>query len=1203
VTPLRAAGLVFLLAGGGLYVVARRHLLLRDVRERRGLELRLSLVVSILAFGGFALAHAGMSFSWTGAPALGSLDWLPFPAVFVGLLLLAHLLLRAQRSRADQAVLPVAAFLALLGLLNTYVWETRDANAYVTTVALPAMRAFQTDQRKSVRIQVSIPNELTYEHAHPDGSATVLDDGWLASYNAAAQRFDRLPTVHPVHLNRRLERQLLAVGLGILLVPIVAFGWVRIRLPQKLHAAPGLVGSLAAVALAGASFLSSRDRRLPALLEVHGRSVTIFELLKIVLVVALAALLAQKRAQRRLRDLLALAAVAGTIGAMMWRDTGAGVALLSVSFLMVAMTLGRRGRLTIVLGAAALLALAPAAARTGRAHLPETVRVRLAMWTDPVGFSERASIQNDVTGVLRRLLASSEPPGRAPPERSVQARLHPAPGLVREIESIGHELQWRLDERLRGASRLRPFVPGGSRRDERLLLEAERLWSELGGSAARSPGELAALADRVGAAIGRLRSEAAQIEAGLLARDRRLAARGAVRDRPPPELAAVAPDSFQLQRSLYALRAGGALGVGLGQGRPESIPRLSEDADTAAIGETFGLAGIVLVALFIALLAGRAFEVTRTCRDTTGLLAAGLGGFLGLQALIRLGGVSGLLPFTGLTFPFLGRSGTALVADFLVVALLMAISTRLSAGTSPGRAAPGWFGLAFVVAVVPVGVLQLSGRTLASGHLFATLPGDRSTYLHASDQWSEPSYRTAPGPIVDRSGRVLSRTTALGGARVYPDPQLATELGHTLLQLEVAFRTRLRTPVRGASGSGPALVTTLDSGVERAIADAFDHGALEAGLPDPRTLRGAVVVLDVKTGGLVALESRPTFSLQELADPMAWAAAEASERRSGFPYRYLNRAIHGFYPPGSIFKVVTAAGALERGFHTLHSRDFDYRRGPTAKRPADGADQLGWWHELPLPDGQPITDGNHPQLENWDLSLEEAFAWSCNVAFAQLGQQLGAADLVSFARRFGFERPVVVPGLGSATSTIDNHPERAIGERYVARTSSNLARTAFGQGQVRVTPLQMALVAAAIAHGGTIMQPHVVAGWRSPAGRWLEREHPHPFVDTGLSRLTIADLRELMWTSVTHGWARTARVNAANAHPGVAGKTGSAEWSETQDAAHSWFIGYYPAEAPRVAIAVVVERGGAGPTVAGRIAHDVFASPALARYAQGKRGR
>lgn len=1203
---LTLANVGFVGAGVLLYVLARRRLFRRPSdRARRG-ELLASLVVGALVVVGFGLAHVGMNAAWTGRVHVSDFVWLAYGVVVLGALLEAHVLLRLQRSRADELVLPVAAFLASLGLVNVYVWEVRDANAYVSTVALPALRDYQSSLvedrslRPTRRVEIQyalgdIPNELDFETA--SRSATVLDGDWLRAYNRAARRFDRARALDPrpradlpvreVSLDGKVRTQLVAAVLGLLSVPLVLFVLSHVRFQRlagtalPLYAATALLIGIVVAALA-----TSRSRDVPALLDVGTHSITIIELLKLGLVVLLALALARTARGRSAR--IAFAAAGFGVLAMIWRDLGAGIALLAVTAMMLSLVVGRRWRRRLVLAAVASVCVVPIIASVLDSHLPQTARIRLEMWSDPWGAFERAELENTVAGSLHRIARYRE--RGAETEHALGAAAPPGLGtpLSADVRRLESELRWRLQAKQLREGEEQPLVPGADPVETLLLRDAESLWTDLGGyrAASISRSGRSALNARVDDAIERLKAGA---------EDGGRSAGGAV-----------APDNFQLQRSLYALRAGGALGVGLGRGRPEMIPGMTEDVPLASIGEALGVGGVLLVSLLVLLLAGRGVELSRRLQSPTlALIASGLSVLLALQALISLAGLTGLLPFTGLTFPFVSRSGTAVVAGFLALALLMAVGTapmqtRAERTARGGRAAAllggAGFPAAFALVLGGLVLFQMTGRMVTSGPFLSALPGPAAAFLHAPDQWDVPGYRTAPGPILDRKGRVLAKTTTLGGGRVYPDVKVATGLGHTLLQLDLSFRDELIRPEQPRR-VGPALVTTIDADVQRSLGLALDHGAVAAGLPDARKLRGAAVLIDVQDGGLVALESRPAFSLAELSDPVAWAKAEARERRAGFPYRYLNRVIHGFYPPGSIFKTVTAAAALERGFHTLYSRDFDYRHGHTGRREADGIDHLGAWHELPLEDGPPITDGNHPHLDEWHLNLAEAFAWSCNVAFAELGLKLGAADLVGFARRFGFERPLGVSGLGSTISTLDSAWNREPAVRFLAQTDWNLAQTAFGQGQAQVTPLQMVLVPAAIANGGKIMQPHVVSGWSSHAGG-VRRNPPRLFMDTGFSDITIAELRRMMRTSVTHGWASTAQVNPNNAHPGVAGKTGSAEWSDAElDASHAWFIGYFPAERPRLALAVVVERGGAGPTVAARIARRIFAADAVQDYA------
>jgi peptidoglycan glycosyltransferase len=1248
---LIVGNLCFLALAGGVcwLVFARRFAHFRAHRRR---ELFACSLIALLSIGGFGLAHVGMNASWTGHALFTDLWWLAFGGVFACALLSAHLLLRIQRTHADQVVLPAAALLMLLGLLNVYVAETRDANAYVTTVALPSIRSYQASAANNAALALehradilkrlaSTPNELTYErdprNRSRDRFATVLDGGWLGAYNRVVRRLRSppalpdAPNVHEVRLYRLLRKQLLMTVLGLLSVPGVIFLWSRRgRVRLRRRSAPVVALSALLLAIGAVAALRAGGGELPALAGLSGPSITVFDVLRVGVVVVLALSFAARDAPaargRQAERLGLLAAVLASLGLLLV-DHGSGVALLAIIVLVVALGTGPRWRKVMPVSGAVLAFIAPPAVFSVGVPVPQSARVRLEMWADPWGSFQRTRVERSAGGALRRIVAyrlgapapvegafSDAPPvaSQLPP-----AARRPLASLIQaDVGHLEQELWFRLGGVRGSGDVVRPFVPGSDPADKLVLFDAETVWSELGGY---TPHEsVPALTTNVEQAIADVQADARRFGASLL---------DTSRGGPPTPRALVAmstgraatqTDDFQLQRALFALRAGGLFGVGLGMNRAEALPGATQDVPFASMGEALGLCGVALMLCLGLLITTRGMRWALHARGRrSGLLIAALAASFGLQVLIEAAGSTGLVPFSGLTFPFLSRSGTALIANCVALGLLMAAAagagldasrrSRARRGVHSFLTSDAGFPAALGVVLVSVGCLQLTGLTLIPGAIARGLPGRDSSTLNAGNQWDVGNYRIVPGTIVDRRGRVLATTDSVGSARTYPNPALARSLAHALVSLDITFRDRLIEPVTapgsvgaGASGPvGPTLVTSIDADLQQALDAAYDGGAAEAGL-QVSGLRGAAVVLDARNGRILGLMSRPTFSPDELSRPWAWAAAEAADRRAGFPYRYLNRVISAHYPPGSIFKTITAAGVLESGLHTVHSLDFDYRHGPKGPRPPDGLLQLGRWHELTLPDGPPITDGNHPQLKNWDFSVERAYAWSDNVAFAEMGLQLGPARLLDFARRFGFEHSIDVPGLGLSYSTVDNDVGKPLVARAIAKTKSNLARTAFGQAQVRATPLQMALVAAGIANGGTVMQPRLVEGWMAPNGSWISRTPARVLFNTRLSKQTIDGLHDIMRAAATYGWARGARVNERNANPGVAAKTGSAEWSEQRDAAHSWLIGYFPAEAPRIALALVVERGGLAPIVATRIARRVFASKAVADYVRSQ---
>ena len=361
-------------------------------------------------------------------------------------------------------------------------------------------------------------------------------------------------------------------------------------------------------------------------------------------------------------------------------------------------------------------------------------------------------------------------------------------------------------------------------------------------------------------------------------------------------------------------------------------------------------------------------------------------------------------------------------------------------------------------------------------------------------------------------------------------------------QIEVDARgRRIRTLGTISPQSGRSVWLTLDIDLQRA--------ALEALGDRP----GAVVAMDPWTGEVLALASSPSY------DPNLFIGALSPEdwrRLSGPDHPQHNRALTSRYPPGSLFKLVTAAAALEYGESDTGDR---FR--------CQGVYRIGSWG-----------------LRCWkreghgDLSFTEGFAKSCNVMFATLGRRLGPERLAEMGRRFG---------LGSA-SGIDL-PEEAEGliptpdwKRKARRESwypGDTCQMAVGQGDCLVTPLQMALAVAVVANGGDLVQPHVI---RRVEGETAAR--PAKIRRSlGLRPSTIAALRAGMEGVVSPG-GTAARI--ATDRYDIAGKTGTAQASGGPP--HAWFGGYAPAEYPTLAVAVVVEHGGGGSETAAPIARHIF---------------
>jgi peptidoglycan glycosyltransferase len=328
--------------------------------------------------------------------------------------------------------------------------------------------------------------------------------------------------------------------------------------------------------------------------------------------------------------------------------------------------------------------------------------------------------------------------------------------------------------------------------------------------------------------------------------------------------------------------------------------------------------------------------------------------------------------------------------------------------------------------------------------------------------------------------------------------------------------------------------------------------------------RGAIVAIDPGTGRILALASTPTFDPGRIVDPAGGPAYLQSLLAQTAAAPLLDRATQGRYVPGSIFKIVTASAALGSG-----------AIGPWTTYPDQPAEERTGF----LVDGFRVTDGPKPETGG-PADFSQALAISSNIYFAHVGLATGAAALREWARRFGFEAqiPFDLPNLPSQV-TAGGGPDAGFADQV------EVANAAYGQAETLVTPLQMALVAATIANGGTLMAPELVTELRRADGTTEER--PPKVWQAVLEPPIAGEIRDAMVAAVESPLGRPFAGTAAV--PGVltAGKSGTAQLGS--GAPHSWFIGFAPTTSSRIAVAVLVEHGGAGAQDAVPIAGQLMA--------------
>ncbi len=427
---------------------------------------------------------------------------------------------------------------------------------------------------------------------------------------------------------------------------------------------------------------------------------------------------------------------------------------------------------------------------------------------------------------------------------------------------------------------------------------------------------------------------------------------------------------------------------------------------------------------------------------------------------------------------------------------------------------------------------------------------------------AEKERRIDRGAIISADGVTLARSVAsrVRGQRVYrrayPQGALAPhvvgyatpELGRT--GIEATFDRYLvgdygaepllrRLNLSDARGANVTL--TLDTRVQRVAVDALAGQA------------GAVVAIDPRTGGIVAMTSAPTFNLNEITRDFA-----AVRSRSGAPL--LSRPTQSRQPPGSTFKVVTAASALEAGGLTATSQFVDTGRF--------------------VQNGQAIT--NFGGARYGAHTLETALTKSINTTFAQIGQDLGPEKLGATMDAFGFGEAPLFRDLPEATLVSSG---RFDGGKLLPNGEQGIdtPRVAIGQERLGASPLQMAMVAATIASGGELRRPYLVDRIRDRGGD-VVREGRAETVRRVVPADVAGTLSAMMRSVVREGTGTAAALAGLE----VAGKTGTAE-SGAAGRNQAWFIGFAPAENPVIAVAVLVEdTTGTGGAVAAPIAGRVM---------------
>lgn len=409
------------------------------------------------------------------------------------------------------------------------------------------------------------------------------------------------------------------------------------------------------------------------------------------------------------------------------------------------------------------------------------------------------------------------------------------------------------------------------------------------------------------------------------------------------------------------------------------------------------------------------------------------------------------------------------------------------------------------------------------------------------------------GNIISKDGKVLAKTVSSGEGekREYPYGNLfahavgfySRENGTIGVEATTNFKllsssdiitSRLLNDIDGIKNQGDTVITTFDTKLQQTAYSALGDR------------KGAVIVMDVRTGEILVLVSKPDFDPNRIDE--IWDGVNEDSENSPL----LNRACQGLYPPGSTFKIVTVLEYIREnsdtsGYEFDCTGSFEYEDV-----------KINCYHGKP----------------HGELDLDLSFAKSCNSSFANISSKLDRGRFGKTCDGLMFNRDIPCP-FSFKQSSID-----------ISGTSdaADVIQAGIGQGKTQITPIHMALITSAIANDGVLMKPMAVSAVRNVRGvnvkRYGKEEYGRLMSAEEASKLKVL-MREVVETGTGSRLMGTEGYEAA-------GKTGSAEYSKDKTKSHAWFTGFAPYEAPEIAVTVIVEGGGSGGETAVPVARMVF---------------
>ncbi len=611
-------------------------------------------------------------------------------------------------------------------------------------------------------------------------------------------------------------------------------------------------------------------------------------------------------------------------------------------------------------------------------------------------------------------------------------------------------------------------------------------------------------------------------------------------------------DGYQLVQAIFSIADGGLFGVGIGNGMSDQIPIVESDFIFAAIAEETGLLGAAgLLLLYLCFAIRGLVTAARAKSDVSSFIAVGLTASIILQAFIIVGGVTRLIPLTGLTLPFVSQGGSSLLASFIAIGFLLRCGDQSTGLGTEMISGTGTLSSESVLGRVSLGK-RLTKTMIAFSVLFALLVANLTLIMvvQANDYKNMPSNnhtlareaRTERGTISTYDNVVLAQSVLQDDGtyeRVYPSGTLAAHVvgyaseAYGTAGIEASYNDTLKgqrnyaswvdvvNAATDAGTPGNDVKLTINSTIQQAAEQALDG------------FNGACVVIDPETGAVLALASSPSYNASDIESILSSGSDSSA---------LYNRATQALYSPGSTFKMVSLTTALENNVATESS---------VFSSPG----------EMTIGNGKVNNFGNYSYGE---ITLARATELSSNTVYGQLGTQIGSDRLVEGSEKFGFNQDVSFD-IPLVKSLMPDPNEMTEWETAWATAGEPVGQHASPAGP-QATVLQMALVGCVIANDGVMEQPYLVDSIYNSDGECSFTARPSSLM-TATSSSIAKRVRTVLEGVVNSGTGTAAAVQGVQ----IAGKTGTSETGKEYD--DSWFVGMGPSENCKVVVAIALEQG------------------------------